>query len=149
MTFALGFVLSAIPIPEAVSDLRPSLVPLILIYWCMALPNRVGIKSAWILGMLFDVQKSFVLGQHAIGFIFLAYIIIRNHKRMRVYPLLQQAVIVLIYLLIYKSIMLSIMFLSGSFHFTWSYWLPIASSVILWPFLFLGMRLFRRRYDIS
>ncbi|MAJ90718.1 MAG: rod shape-determining protein MreD [Legionellales bacterium] len=149
VTFIFGFVLSAIPLPDTVSNWRPSLVPLILIYWCMALPNRFGIKSAWFLGMVFDVQKSFVLGQHAIGFIFLAYIILKNHKRIRVYPLPQQAMIVFIYLLIYKSIMLLIMFLSGSVLHTWSYWLPIVTSVLLWPFLFLGMRYFRRRYNIS
>ena len=149
MTFALGFVLSAIPIPEAVSNWRPSLVPLILIYWCMALPERVGIASAWLLGLLFDVQQSFILGQHALGFTFLAYIVIKNHRRLRVYPLLQQAIVVCIYLLIYKAIMLLVTFSSGAIAYTWYYWLPALTSMLIWPWLFIVLRDLRRKYDVA
>ena len=106
MTFVVGFVLSALPLPETIIDWRPCWLAMLLIYWCMALPERVGILSAWLLGILFDVQQSFILGQHALGFIFLAYVIIKNHKRMRVYPLLQQSLVVCLYLLIFQAIML-------------------------------------------
>ncbi len=113
MTFVLGFVLSALPLPETIVDWRPCWLAMFLIYWCMALPERVGISSAWFLGLLFDVQQSFIFGQHALGFTFLAYIIVANHRRLRVYPLLQQAIVVFMYLLIYKAIMLLVTFFSG------------------------------------
>ncbi len=122
---------------------------MLLIYWCMALPERVGISSAWLLGLLFDAQQSFILGQHALGFTFLAYIIIRNHKRLRVYPLLQQALVVCLYLLIYQAIMLLVMLLSGTITYTWFYWLPAFTSMLIWPWLFIFMRDFRRRNNIA
>ena len=149
MTFVVGFILSALPLPETIIDWRPCWLAMLLIYWCMALPERVGILSAWLLGLLFDVQQSFILGQHALGFIFLAYIIIKNHKRMRVYPLLQQSLVVCLYLLIFQAIMLLVMLLSGTITYTWSYWLPAFTSMLIWPWLFIFMRDFRRRNNIA
>ena len=149
MTFVLGFVLSALPLPDTLVDWRPCWLAMFLIYWCMALPERVGISSAWFLGLLFDVQQSFILGQHALGFTLLAYIIIKNHKRMRVYPLLQQAVMVFIYLSIYKALLLLIMFLSGKIAYTNHYWLPTFTSMLIWPWLFIVMRDFRRRNNVA
>ena len=149
MTFVVGFILSALPLPETIIDWRPCWLAMLLIYWCMALRERVGILSAWLLGLLFDVQQSFILGQHALGFIFLAYIIIRNHKRLRVYPLLQQALVVCLYLLIYQAITLLVMLLSGTITYTWSYWLPAFTSMLIWPWLFIFMRDFRRKNNIA
>ena len=149
MTFVVGFVLSALPLPETIIDWRPCWLAMLLIYWCMALPERVGILSAWLLGLLFDVQQSFILGQHALGFIFLAYVIIKNHKRMRVYPLLQQSLVVCLYLLIFQAIMLLVMLLSGTITYTWFYWVPAFTSMLIWPWLFIFMRDFRRRNNIA
>ena len=149
MTFVVGFVLSALPLPETIIDWRPCWLAMLLIYWCMALPERVGILSAWLLGLLFDVQQSFILGQHALGFIFLAYVIIKNHKRMRVYPLLQQSLVVCLYILIFQAIMLLVMLLSGTITYTWFYWLPAFTSMLIWPWLFIFMRDFRRRNNIA
>jgi len=149
MTFVVGFILSALPLPETIIDWRPCWLAMLLIYWCMALPERVGISSAWFLGLLFDVQQSFILGQHALGFIFLAYVIIQNHKRMRVYPLLQQSLVVCLYLLIFQAIMLLVMLLSGTITYTWLYWVPALTSMLIWPWLFIFMRDFRRRNNIA
>ena len=149
MTFVLGFVLSALPLPETIVNWRPCWLAMFLIYWCMALPERVGISSAWFLGLLFDVQQSFTFGQHALGFTFLAYIIIHNHKRLRVYPLFQQAMMVFIYLLIYKAIMLLVTFFSGKISYTLFYWLPTLTSMLIWPWLFIVMRDLRRRYNVG
>ena len=149
MTFVVGFVLSALPLPETIVDWRPCWLAMLLIYWCMALPERVGISSAWLLGLLFDVQQSFILGQHALGFIFLAYVIIKNHKRMRVYPLLQQSLVVCLYLLIFQAIMLLVMLSSGTITYTWFYWIPPFTSMLIWPWLFIFMRDFRRKNNIA
>ena len=149
MTFVLGFVLSALPLPDTLVDWRPCWLAMLLIYWCMALPERVGISSAWFLGLLFDVQQSFIFGQHALGFTFLAYIILKNHKQLRVYALLHQAIMVCIYLIMYKAIMLLVTFLSCKIVYTLDYWLPAITSMLIWPWLFIVMRDIRRKYNVA
>ncbi|SVB09989.1 uncharacterized protein METZ01_LOCUS162843, partial [marine metagenome] len=36
MTFVVGFILSALPLPETIVDWRPCWLAMLLIYWCMA-----------------------------------------------------------------------------------------------------------------
>ena len=46
LTFFLAYLLAIVPFPEWAMDYRPEWVPLVLMYWVMALPYRVGIGSA-------------------------------------------------------------------------------------------------------
>ena len=42
LTFVIALLLTVIPLPDWARYLRPDWVGLVLIYWCMALPDRVG-----------------------------------------------------------------------------------------------------------
>ncbi|MDP0919657.1 rod shape-determining protein MreD, partial [Klebsiella pneumoniae] len=53
-TFLVGMVLSQMPLPDLLVWARPEWVVLILIYWVMALPHRIGLGSAFLLGVLLD-----------------------------------------------------------------------------------------------
>ena len=44
------------PLPGWLDPFRPEWVALVLIYWCMAVPNRVGVGVAWIVGLLQEVE---------------------------------------------------------------------------------------------
>ena len=63
----VAFMLTAMPLPSWAVSWRPAWVAMVLIYWCMALPQRMGIGISWVLGLLLDVQQGTILGQHAIG----------------------------------------------------------------------------------
>src|SRR5690606_27167374 len=74
LSFAVAFMLTAVPLPEWAASWRPAWVAMVLIYWCMALPERVGIGAAWCLGLLLDVQQGTLLGQHALGLALIAWL---------------------------------------------------------------------------
>ena len=67
LSFMLALLLDIIPLPLWVDRFRPDWPALILIYWSMALPHRVGIGSAWVLGLLVDAAKGTLIGQHALA----------------------------------------------------------------------------------
>ena len=46
---------------------RPAWVALVLVYWCMAAPDQVGVVAGWTTGLLLDVMTGTLLGQHALG----------------------------------------------------------------------------------
>ena len=98
ISFIIAIMLTALPLPDWAVNWRPAWVAIVLIYWCMAVPDRIGIFIAWFLGLLLDVQQGAVLGQNALGMILLAVLTINSHQRMRAYPLSQQAVLVCFYL---------------------------------------------------
>ena len=47
LSFIMAIMLTALPLPEWAVNWRPSWVAIVLIYWCMAVPDRVGILVAW------------------------------------------------------------------------------------------------------
>src|SRR3990170_7781632 len=90
-SFIVALMLTAMPLPEWAVNWRPAWVAMVLIYWCMALPDRVGIGISWTLGLLLDVQQGTVLGQNALGLAVIAFITLKSRQRLRVFPLVQQA----------------------------------------------------------
>src|SRR3972149_7305854 len=124
LSLLVALMLTAMPLPEWAVNWRPSWVAIVLIYWCMALPDRVGIGIGWVLGLLLDVQQGTVLGQNALGLAIIAYLCLKSYQRMRVFPLTQQAVLVCIYLLLYEFISLWIRGMMGVPPNNWTYWMP-------------------------
>ena len=54
--------------PDAVMHLKPLFTLLVLIYWNMALPDKVGISEALVIGLLLDILTGPILGLHALLF---------------------------------------------------------------------------------
>lgn len=147
-SFIVAFILTALPLPDSMLMWRPSWVLLVLIYWCMAIPNKIGIGTAWFLGLMLDVQQSAIFGQNALGLALIAYLVIKSYKLIRVFPLTQQAFIICFFLLIYKSNMFIILYFINVDNYGGDYWMPVVSSAILWPWLFILLRYLRRKYNI-
>ena len=93
-TIFIAALLTVLPLPEAVSLGRPEWLSLVLIYWVIALPHRVGVLWGFAVGLFQDVLTGAVLGQHAVALALVAYVAIAAHKRIRVFPPLQQSVVI-------------------------------------------------------
>lgn len=144
LIFAL--MLTLMPLPVGVALYRPEWVALVLIYWCLALPERVGLGAAWGMGLLLDVVTGALLGQHALSLTVVAHIAVRLHRRIRQFPLWQQALSVLWLIGIHQLLLLWVKGISGLAPATWRYWLPSIISMLLWPCVFVILRQLRRRY---
>ena len=149
LSFIIAFMLTAMPIPQSVENWRPAWVAMVLIYWCMALPDRVGIVISWILGIFLDVQQGTVLGQNALALAIVAYITIKSYQRLRVFPLVQQALMVCLYVMVFQLIVLWIKGMMGIPSQTWTFWMPAVTSMFLWPWLFVILRDVRRKYRVG
>jgi len=148
-SFLAALALTVLPLPNWFALVRPEWVALVLIYWCMALPGRVGVGVAWIVGLLLDVLRGGLLGQHALSLALVAYITLQLYQRIRVFPLWQQAVSVFILVLLHLLLQLWIKGISGNPPPALVFLLPALSSMLLWPLMFLGLRRLRRRYRVS
>jgi rod shape-determining protein MreD len=148
LSFVIALMLTAMPLPEWAVNSRPAWVAMVLIYWIMALPDRVGIGISWSLGLLLDVQQGTVLGQNAMALAIIAYITLKSHQRIRVFPLIQQAVLICVYIIIFQFIVLWIKGMMGLPPGHWTYWMPAFSSMLLWPWMFIILRDVRRKYHV-
>lgn len=52
LSFIIALLLTTIPLPGLLADWRPAWVAMMLIYWCIVLPERVGVGIAWLLGLI-------------------------------------------------------------------------------------------------
>lgn len=149
LSFVIAFMLTAMPLPDWALNWRPAWVAMVLIYWSMAIPERVGIGIGWVLGLLLDVQQGTILGQHALGLAVIAYITIKSHQQMRVFPLVQQAMLVFAYLMLLQLFNFWIKGMIGVPPRDWTFWAPPFTSMLIWPWLFVILRDIRRKFHVS
>ena len=148
LSFVVAFMLTAAPLPEWALPWRPAWIAMVLVYWCMALPERVGVLTGWTIGLVLDVMHGSILGQHAFGLSFVAYITIQYHQRVRVFPLTQQAMFVASLIFIYLAVMLWIYNVLGSVRYGSNYLLATLTTALLWPWVFIILRDVRRRAKV-
>lgn len=149
LSFIAALILTLIPLPNVVEPLRPEFVTIVLIYWCMALPSRVGVGIGWIAGLLVDVLTDSLLGQHALTLAIIAYLAIKLHQRIRVFPIWQQALTVLVLMTFQAAITLWINGMLNEAPSLTMVMLPAISTSIFWPVGFIFMRQIRRYYQVN
>ncbi|MDO8705075.1 MAG: rod shape-determining protein MreD [Sulfuricaulis sp.] len=148
-TFTIAIILAIMPFPTWAEPFRPDWVALVLIYWCLAVPERVAVGTGWLLGFLQDVLYGSLLGSNALGKTLVAYLTVRLHLQVRMFPRWQQAVSVLGLLSANQLLVLWIRGAIGQAPETFSYWTPSIVGALLWPWLFVILRDLRRRSDIA
>ncbi|MCJ8341047.1 MAG: rod shape-determining protein MreD [Pseudomonadales bacterium] len=148
-TFIVALMLSQIPLPRMLEWWRPEFVALFVIYWIMALPQRFGVGSAWIIGLLLDVLKGSVLGINAIALTLIAYCALLMHKRLRMFPLWQQALVIFLLIVANQLIFYWLQALAGTKADDLQFLIPAVVSALLWPWVFVLLRGIRRTFKIS
>jgi rod shape-determining protein MreD len=116
-------------------DLRgvPDLLALVLTFWCVHQPRKMGIGIAWLLGLLMDTANGALFGQHALAYAALAYAAQGLHRRILGFSLWQQALHVLVLLLGSQLIMLAVRMVAGGTYPGASFFLGSVICAVLWP----------------
>lgn len=144
-----AFMLAIMPLPDWAVEFRPDWVTLVLIYWAMAVPTRVGVTVAWFAGLLLDVSYGTLMGQHAVGMVLVIYVIHIQHQRLRVASLLQQAIVIFVLLLVKQLLTLWVDGMLGRDPHSWLYFMPTITSTLLWPWTYLILRDLRRKFSVE
>jgi len=139
VSLLLALLLGIIAIPDWALHLRPQFLVLVLIYWWLMTPERVGITTGWISGLLLDVLSGNVLGAHALSFSVIAFITLNIYQRTRIFPLWQQSLVVFILLLIEHTFQYWITGITSDATPGLEYWLQPVVGLLLWPWLFILM----------
>ena len=148
LSFLVAIVLTILPLPIWARPYRPEWYALVLIYWCIATPERVGVGVAWVMGIFLDVLRGTLLGQHALALSLLAYLTLKLRQRVRAFPLWQQALTVLVLLALEQLLTLWVMGIVGNPPQSWAYWAPSWIGMLLWPWVFVVMRDVQRRFAV-
>lgn len=149
LSFAAALALMIIPLPSWLVWARPDWLALALIYWCIALPHRVGIFSGFVVGLSLDVIRGGLLGQYAASYAVIAFLAIKLHRRLRNFPVWQQALTVFLILILGQ---LTTLWIKGMIHEPVPiiyFWIPSITGLLLWPIVFLVLRFIRRNFHVQ
>lgn len=149
--FLVAFILSVLVPPWSTGtdwfinnfDWRPEWSLLVLIYWTIMLPDRVGVLSGWMVGLMEDLLHGSPLGRHALTYMLAAWFTVSFHQHLRSQALWQQTLSVL---LLTGCSQLLLSSLSGRFLENLPATLTATLvSALLWPSVVLCLHGFRNR----
>ena len=124
--------------------LRPDFVALIVLYWSIEEPRKLGFLAAWCLGLLMDVAEGSLLGQHALAYSILAYVGIALHRRVQRFSMAPQVMHVIPLLLFTDLVALLVRTLAGAELPGYAYFLGSITGSALWPALSYLLKLPQR-----
>ncbi|GAB4041678.1 MAG: rod shape-determining protein MreD [Rubrivivax sp.] len=111
----------------------PDLLALVIVFWAVHQPRRVGVFVAFGFGIAMDVHAGALLGQHALAYTLLSFGAIAMHRRLLWFDLLSQALHVLPLFLLAQVVMLLVRLAAGGMFPGWSMWLAPLLQAALWP----------------
>ncbi len=148
-TLCVAMLLTMLPMPDWAQPFRPQWVTLVLLYWVIALPHRVGVGSGFVVGIVLDVLTGTLLGQNALGLSVVTFIAIQLHRRIRVFPFWQQSLGILMLLVIEHLLALWVTGATRGVAPGLNYWAVPLIGALLWPWIFVTLRKVRRQFRIS
>jgi rod shape-determining protein MreD len=118
---------------------------LVLVFWSIHQPQRIGIGVAFVFGIFIDVHQGAMLGQHALSYTVLSFLAIAIHRRLLWFSVPSQAFQVLPLFAASHAIELSVrMMAGGAFPGFLMLLAPLLES-LLWPVVSVILLLPQRR----
>ncbi|HEX5844098.1 MAG TPA: rod shape-determining protein MreD [Pseudomonas sp.] len=148
LTLGLALLLSVSSMPRFMEVGRPLWLALILTYWVLVLPHRVGMTTAWCMGLLADVLNGSLLGQNALTLTLITFLLLTLHQRLRMFPIWQQATVLLVVFGLAQLVQLWLHALTGNRQPTLEFVLPALVSALLWPWVCAILRGLQQRLGV-
>jgi rod shape-determining protein MreD len=147
VTLFVALLLGLLPLPAVVAPLRPYWLALVLTYWLLEDHERVGLVTAFVLGLVADIAFGSLLGEQALRLTVLTFILQRFRPQLRFFPMAQQAFAI-------GGLLLNDLVIATAIHFVigrpldgWMHWWTPVIGAALWPPLFVlldGLRVGRK-----
>ena len=124
---------------------QPDLLAVVLVFWNVHQPRRVGVGLAFLFGLLMDVHQGALLGQHALAYTLLSFVAITIHRRLLWFGIVEQTLQVFPVFLAAHAVALVVRLLAGDMFPGW--WLLLAPvlEALLWPLVTLLLLAPQRR----
>ncbi len=123
----------------------PDVMALVLVFWSVHQPLRVGIGTAFVFGLFMDVHQSSLLGQHALAYTVLSFLAIAIHRRLLWFSVPSQALQVLpLFAAAHAIQLLMRMLAGGQFPGVAVFAAPLIET-LLWPIVSVILLVPQRR----
>ena len=111
----------------------PDFLALVLVFWNVHQPQRVGIGVAFAFGLGMDVHQSALLGQHALSYSALSFLAAMMQRRLLWFSVPSQAVQVLPLFVLSHALELIVRMIGGGIFPGWLLFVAPGLEAVLWP----------------
>ena len=111
----------------------PDLLAVVLVFWNIQQPRRVGLTAAFLFGLALDVHQASLLGQHALAYSVLMYFAITVHRRVLWFSVPAQALQLLPLFALAHAITIVLRLIGGAVFPGWQVLLAPVLEAALWP----------------
>lgn len=111
----------------------PDFLALVLVFWSVHQPLRVGIGIAFVFGLAMDVHQTSLLGQHAFSYTALSFFAAMIQRRLLWFKVSLQALQVLPLFAVAHGVELMLRLLGGGIFPGWIVLLAPVLEALLWP----------------
>ena len=144
--FAL--VMALMPLPISFEPYRPDWVLMVLMYWSLAVPHRLNIGTAWVVGLLMDLASGSPLGVNSLTYSVCIFITASNFQKIRNFSLWQQSILIALFLTLYHLMQFWLNHFLMGVYFSPLYMWPVLTGMLCWWWIFLILRKYRRHFRI-
>ena len=147
-SLTIALLLSVAPMPGSAEIARPLWLGLVITFWSLVLPHRGGLGAAFCFGLAQDVLAGTLFGQSALPLILIAFLVLSLQQRLRMFPLWQQSMVLLVVLGLAQLVQLWLNTLTGNRPPTLLFLVPVPVSALLWPWVYVALQGLRQRFAV-
>lgn len=111
----------------------PDFMALTLVFWSIYQPRRVGVGTAFLMGLVMDVHGAALLGQNALAYTLLSYFAITIHRRVLWFSPSAQSLYVLPLLVLMQVVQVMVQLAVSGKLPDWTYFIQSFVAIALWP----------------
>ena len=141
LTLIAAMLLGVVHLPESWPDwlgwLRPNWLLLVLFFWVIEVPHRVGLIAVWSMGLFVDVLYADPIGLNGIIMAGVSYMGWRFFERLRMYSVFQQCGILLLLVAGAELLRVLVLGVGSERPWGWNVLLSPLVTTVVWPLMFL------------
>ena len=145
VSLLVALLLGLVPLPAVLQPMRPYWLALVLAYWVLEEPEKIGLGAAFLLGVVADLVFGGLLGEQAMRLAIFAFILDRFRARLRFFPLSQQALAIGGLLFNDRVVSAVIHLVLGAPQHPWTFWWAPLLGMLLWAPLHFALDALRLR----
>jgi len=148
LSVLVALALMIVPLPQPLFYFWPDWIALVIVYWALYTPDKVGPLVGFVVGLLLEVLFVREFGVEGLGLATLAFMVNHSNQQLSVLSIWQQTIVVSLFVALFKLITGWLYGLVGDFTITLQYWYSIFGGMFVWPFITILLHELRRKCRI-
>ena len=137
ISLLMALVLALVPFTGWLHVFMPNLVLMVLVYWAIYRPDVLGLGMAWTIGIVHDCMSLSMVGQHALIYVIVVFVLNADSSKSRNYAFLEYMTWLILFIIF--DLLMSVLFnrIFQQVEFEWGIVYSVLGGVIIWPWLYV------------